>query len=155
MNSEGCYNCIRSYTKEDGSVYCNLKPTLGEVDEEYRCESYEHYQESKEENLTEEEKEILDFIKVFQSPSNKRLFTGIACCWFARILFDRFIIDNKDTVILYNPDAQYFATRIGDNVYDIRGKISGEGFISLYSYLLMYPSEKYLLEDLITLKRHH
>ena len=62
--------------------------------------------------------DILEFIGVFDSPSNKILFTEVSCYWFAMILKERFSGN-----IVYNPHQVHFATKIGSKVYDITGII--------------------------------
>lgn len=62
--------------------------------------------------------DILDFIKVFTSPSTTNLFTECACYWFAVILRDRF-----SGTIVYDPHRVHFATEINGSLYDITGHI--------------------------------
>lgn len=66
--------------------------------------------------------EVLDFIRVFQSPSNKILFTETACYWFAKILNERF----EYSTIYFNPHTVHFATEINSKLYDISGLIEDE-----------------------------
>lgn len=64
-------------------------------------------------------REVLDFIKIFQSESNKVLFQDTACYWFAKILNERF----EYSSIYYNPHIIHFATKIGGKLYDISGAL--------------------------------
>lgn len=68
--------------------------------------------------MTYNKDDIIEFIKVFSSPSNEILFSEVACYYFAHILSDRFHGD-----IVYNPYYVHFATMIDDSIYDIRGEI--------------------------------
>lgn len=71
-------------------------------------------------------KEVIEFIKIFQSPSNEILFKECACYWFSNILSQRF----NNSTIMYNPDEFHFATMIEDTLYDIAGVIEdSSGYI--------------------------
>lgn len=65
---------------------------------------------------------ILEFIRIFQSPSNRILFTECACFWFAVILHQRF----PESSIVYDPQQVHFATKIQGRVYDITGIIEDD-----------------------------
>ena len=62
---------------------------------------------------------ILEFIKIFNSPSNTILFTECACYWFSVILHQRF----PNSSIVYDPHQVHFATKINGKVYDITGLV--------------------------------
>lgn len=80
---------------------------------------------------------ILEFIKVFQSESNLKLFKEVSCYWFSVILHERF----TNSEIYYNPDEVHFATKIQGSLYDISGKMEDEGYYNFHEYIKIAPQE--------------
>ena len=72
--------------------------------------------------------DILNFIKIFQTPETTKVFTNGCCYWFAVILSKRF----EQSTIMYNPVENHFATRIKDGLYDITGRLE---FTCHYKYV--------------------
>lgn len=85
---------------------------------------------------------VLEFIKVFQSPCNQVLFTQCACYWFSVILSERF----PGSSIVYNPESIHFATFIDNEVYDITGVVEDT---SDYVYWDAYKKYALDAEDII------
>lgn len=78
---------------------------------------------------------ILEFISLFQSESNKKLFTETACYYFAMIILERY----PTAELVYNPDRVHFAAKIFDGVYDITGLVEdGEDYINWYQYSITH-----------------
>lgn len=73
------------------------------------------------------EDDVLKFIERFtQGGKNKGTidtFSNGCCYWFAVILKHRF---PWSSVIVYDPIANHFATKIDGDVFDITGKITSE-----------------------------
>lgn len=70
-------------------------------------------------------KEILKFISRFED--GRDMFLHGCCYWFAKILHDRFLYDDK-TEIMYDRISNHFATLINGRLYDASGEISKSGF---------------------------
>lgn len=64
--------------------------------------------------------EILKFIDRFRG--SESVFLRGCCYWFARILSERFL--DYRPVILHDPVQGHFVTRIGGNLYDVRGDVT-------------------------------
>lgn len=77
--------------------------------------------------LEEEQEQIVkDFIIDFKEMHPKEIedvFLHGYCYWFAKILELRF-----EGTIYYLPIDNHFITKIGNNFYDIRGKLNGNQF---------------------------
>lgn len=71
------------------------------------------------------EKEILSFIKHFtiHGPDVIDCFSNGNCYWFARILAQRF-----HGSVYYNPKENHFCARLGNDLFDITGKIKSSYF---------------------------
>lgn len=94
--------------------------------------------------------EVLEFIEVFSSPSNKILFKECACYWFSTILAQRF----KNSTIMYDPHQVHFATEIDGRLYDIEGLIEDNtDYISWESYKLSADDYDLITRCCINLER--
>lgn len=92
---------------------------------------------------------ILEFIKVFQSPSNHILFTECACYWFSVILHQRF----PDSSIVYDPQQVHFATKIHGVVYDITGIVEDDAdYIDWEYYSSHFDDADMVIEYCIKMK---
>lgn len=60
--------------------------------------------------------EVIKFIETFQNNSN----TDDKSFWFSFILHRRF----QDSVIMYDPKANHFGTKIGNVIYDHTGDVT-------------------------------
>jgi len=88
--------------------------------------------------------DILEFIKIFDRPETRILFTECACYWFSSILKERF----QDSIIVYNPHEVHFATLIEGRVYDITGVVEdARDYISWEYYSTMYPRDAELVHS--------
>jgi hypothetical protein len=65
-------------------------------------------------------KEIMNFIKRFQTKETVEVFTCGCCYWFAFILNHRF----ENSVIMYDTVINHYGTLIDGAVYDITGDVS-------------------------------
>lgn len=93
---------------------------------------------------------ILEFIKIFDSPSNKILFTECACYWFSEILHQRF----SNSVIVYNPHLVHFATKINGRVYDINGIVEDdEDYVEWERYSSYADDADMIIKYCINLER--
>lgn len=93
--------------------------------------------------------EVLEFIEVFQSPSNMTLFKDCACYWFAVILHERF----EGSSIVYDPSNFHFATKIRDNVYDISGQVEySSDYVDWEEYSNYSYDSDIIIENCILLK---
>lgn len=93
--------------------------------------------------------EVLEFIKIFQSPSNNELFQECACYWFAKILQERF----EGSSIVYNPSNIHFATKIKDRIYDISGQVEySSDYIDWEEYSTYSYDANLIIENCILLK---
>lgn len=93
--------------------------------------------------------EVLDFIKVFNSPSNETLFTNCACYWFAHILVNRF----PNSTIMYNPHQIHFAAKIRGSLYDISGRIEDdEDYLDWSEYMDTSDDADMIIENCIKLR---
>ena len=76
--------------------------------------------------------EVLNFINRFtnegKSSGTIDTFTSGCCYWFSYILHNRF----PDSNIMYDPVANHFVTRIGNDVYDITGVVTGKYELELW-----------------------
>lgn len=94
---------------------------------------------------------IIEFIKIFQSPSNINLFTECACYWFANILHQRF----PNSYIVYDPHQVHFATKIEDRVYDITGIVGEDSDYIDWEYYAFFHQEdaELIIRNCINLER--
>ncbi len=79
------------------------------------------------------DKEVINFINLFQCEQTIDLFTQGLCYWFAHILHTRFPyklffhedgLTNEASTIVYNAVEGHFMTKIGKRLYDIRGDVT-------------------------------
>lgn len=92
---------------------------------------------------------ILDFIAIFSTPSNRVLFTEVACYWFAHILHTRF----SNSYIVYDPHRVHFATKINNKIYDITGIIEDDSeYIDWDEYSETFDDSEYISECCIDLR---
>lgn len=66
--------------------------------------------------------EILDFIAQFRELGAENCFANGMCYWFTVILKKRF--KDLPSFVMYDPVANHFALKIGENIYDITGDIT-------------------------------
>lgn len=67
------------------------------------------------------DREVITFIKHFQTPETIKVFTQGCCYWFAKILHERF----ENSRIVYNPVSGHFACHYDGLIYDITGCLGG------------------------------
>lgn len=69
---------------------------------------------------------VMEFINHFTDESKNeqmiKALSGEYSYWFASILYKRFIKDQA--MIVFDISTKCFGTKIGDNVYDIRGDVT-------------------------------
>lgn len=82
--------------------------------------------------------EVLHFIDGFKAYNKNAIETTFSegyCYWFSFILKERF-----SGIIMYIPIYNHFCTKIGNVLYDIKGEITNEEYISLAEPWYIYST---------------